>query len=188
MTRLKSGIASIAILTALATCFSATSVAISAAPAVAHVHTASVGCWKLWPSEKDFAEKTNAARTRNSVAKLHLDPQLSRVAKLHAREMAHRNVLYHTSNYDLMHRVTRWSSLGENVGVDGGVRESGASRTVSALQNAFLASPEHRANILLPSYRYMGVGVARRDNQMWVTVIFESSQDPGTTLRMPSSC
>ncbi|MEA2477264.1 MAG: hypothetical protein QOC87_1463 [Actinomycetota bacterium] len=187
MTRLRSVIATAAILTAMTTCFSATSVAISAVPAAAHGHQ-SAGCWKLWPSEKDFAVKTNAARTHNSVAKLHLDPQLSRVAKLHAHEMAHRNVLYPPSIDNLRHRVTRWSSLGENVGVDGGVRDYGSARTVGALQKAFLASPEHRANILLPSYRYMGVGVARHNNQMWVTVIFESAQDPGTSLRMPSSC
>ncbi|MFN2595105.1 MAG: CAP domain-containing protein, partial [Actinomycetota bacterium] len=146
MTRLRSVIATAAIVTALTTCFSATSVAISPIPAAAHGHSSSVGCWKLWPSEKSFAVKTNSARSKNSVAKLHLDPQLSKVAKLHAREMAHRNVLYHTSSYDLMHRVTGWSSLGENVGVDGGVRDYGSTRTVTALQNAFMHSPEHRAN------------------------------------------
>ncbi|MDQ3877077.1 MAG: CAP domain-containing protein [Actinomycetota bacterium] len=186
--RLKSLITSVAIVSALTTCFSATSVAISAVPAEAHGHASSIGCWKLWPSEKSFAVKTNRARSHNGVAKLHLDPQLSRVAKLHAAEMANKDVLYHTSTSDLMHRVTGWSSLGENVGVDGGVRDYGSLTTVTALQRAFMHSPDHRANILLPSYRYMGVGVARHDNKMWVTVIFESSQDPGTTLRMPGSC
>ncbi len=43
-------------------------------------------------------------------------------------------------------------------------------------------SPAHRANVM-GSYRHVGVGVKTDGNIMWVTIIFESQQDPGTRMR-----
>lgn len=109
-------------------------------------------------------------------AELSLDPELSKVARLHTKEMIRQNLLYHTKESDLVHRVTGWSTLGENVGVGG---------TVDSLEQAFLASPGHRANILYTQYRNVGIGVDEALGQMWVTVLFESTNNPGTPLRMP---
>jgi uncharacterized protein YkwD len=90
--------------------------------------------------------------------------------------MVSKKLLYHTTNSQFYSRVTSWSSLGENVGEGGGV---------GSLQNAFMHSPEHRANVLDKSYRYLGIGVTTRNGRMWVTVQFESSSNPGTTLNPP---
>ena len=73
--------------------------------------------------------------------------------------------------------MTRWHSLGENVGY---------GTSVSQLHSAFMASPLHKANILGSDYRFVGVGVAKAGGYMWVTVVFEGKRNPGTTLRMPS--
>jgi uncharacterized protein YkwD len=46
-------------------------------------------------------------------------------------------------------------------------------------------SPAHAANVLHSSFKHVGVAVTRSGGRMWVTVIFESVSNPGTTLPMP---
>jgi uncharacterized protein YkwD len=91
--------------------------------------------------------------------------------------MAHKNLLFHTPSDRLRRRVTHWVILGENVGVGGGV---------DSLQTAFMNSPEHKANIMLPGFTHVGIGTTSRGDTMWVTVLFESVTNPGTPLRMPA--
>jgi uncharacterized protein YkwD len=133
-------------------------------------------CWKSTDAERGFARKMNSERGTRDLGKMRLDPELSKAARVHTREMINRNELYHTTDTDLRRRVTNWVILGENVGVGG---------TVSSLHDAFMNSPAHRDNVLLDNYRHVGVGVKRANDRMWVTVIFEATTDPGTTLRMP---
>ncbi len=133
-------------------------------------------CWSARVAEKGFLAATNESRARAGKSRLRLDPELSKVARKHTTEMTNRNLLNHTSEGALRNRVTFWSVLGENVGVGG---------TVDSLQKAFMNSPAHRANILHTSYRNIGFGTATAGDRLWVTVIFQSSQNPGTTLRMP---
>ncbi len=133
-------------------------------------------CYVYLPSERNFAHRTNSAREEAGITKLRLDPELSRAARLHSREMLELDKLYHTPSDKLARRVTGWLILGENVGF---------GPTAESLQQAFLDSPHHYANIVLPEFRYMGLGVARRsDNMIWVTVIFEAKENPGTTLKL----
>jgi uncharacterized protein YkwD len=49
-----------------------------------------------------------------------------------------------------------------------------------------MKSDDHRANILKGKYRYFGIGHKKSGGWLWVTVVFESRKDPGTTLSMPS--
>lgn len=133
-------------------------------------------CWRSTRGEKGFAWKINQARTGRGLGKLSLDPELSKAAKVHTREMAERASLYHTPSDALRARVTNWVVLGENVGVGAGV---------SSLHNAFMNSPVHKDNVLHTGYRHVGIGVLNRDGRMWVTVLFEGVTDPGTPLRMP---
>jgi uncharacterized protein YkwD len=91
--------------------------------------------------------------------------------------MAHKKLLFHTPSPKLTHRVTHWVVLGENVGVGG---------SVDSLHTAFMNSPEHRDNILLPAFNHVGIGATKRGDRMWVTVLFEAATNPGTSLRMPT--
>ncbi|MEA2447457.1 MAG: hypothetical protein QOK47_1094 [Actinomycetota bacterium] len=134
-------------------------------------------CWNPKESELGFTQQINEARLGNERGKLRLDPELSKTARVHTREMVDLALLHHTSSEALGHRVTRWRVLGENVGV---------GNTVDTLHHAFMASPPHRANIMHTSFRYVGVGVAEVGGRMWVTVIFENRVDPGTSLHMRS--
>ena len=149
----------------------------SAVPNVVATAQTKNSCWTVRAKERGFAAATNAARDKVGVGHITLDPQLSKAARMHTHEMVKRDLLYHTPNDKLTHRVTNWTVLGENVGV---------GSTVDSLQQAFLNSPDHKANILFPQFKYMGIGSVQRNDRLWVTVIFESAKNPGTPLRMPS--
>jgi uncharacterized protein YkwD len=133
-------------------------------------------CWDVKRDERGFARATNEIREKLGKRKLELDRHLSRAARLHSREMKKQDLLHHTPGDKLVRRVTNWSSLGENVGV---------GYSVESLQDAFLGSPGHRANILSSGFKYFGVGTVSDGDKLWVTVIFESDANPGTSLKMP---
>lgn len=133
-------------------------------------------CWSYREDERTFKKLTNEARVLEGLVKLKLDPELSRVARKHTKEMIVAGELYHTPPKIFGARVTRWKKLGENVGRGTGVL---------ALQDAFMQSLVHRDNILKPGYRYMGVGTRWVEDVLWVTVVFEARNNPGTTLKMP---
>lgn len=134
-------------------------------------------CYKFKPAERAFASNMNEERRQRGLGTMKLDPELSKVARKHTREMKSTNTLAHTTTTQLTRRVTNWVTLGENVGV-------GAE--VSTLHAAFMNSPAHKDNILHSSFNNVGVGVGRGGDRMWVTVIFEARKNPGTRLSMPS--
>jgi uncharacterized protein YkwD len=140
---------------------------------VAPATVADAACYTNNDNERSFASKLNAARRASGKSSLRLDPQLSKAAKVHTREMVRRNVLYHTPTDALKRRVTNWVELGENVGVGG---------TTTSLHGAFMDSPAHRSNILYSGFRYVGIGAKQAHGRLWVTVIFESRADPGSPL------
>ena len=134
-------------------------------------------CYRFESAERHFKRRINRARVNAGKVRLKLDPELGRVARVHAQAMARKGYIYHQSHSQLGGRVTRWVTLGENVGV---------GSTVRSLHRAFMNSPGHRANVLYSSFRNVGVGTTKRHGRLWVTVVFESQNNPGTTLRMPS--
>ena len=134
---------------------------------------AAAACYSPTRSERAFVKKMNQARAAAGKGPLRLDPEVSKVSKVHTREMVKASSLFHTSDSVLRQRVTNWILLGENVGLGG---------TVSSLHTAFMNSPIHKANILLSSFRHVGVGVMKDGGRMWVTVTFEAKSDPGSTL------
>lgn len=97
----------------------------------------------------DLASATNAARTSAGLPALSENAQLDAVAQAWANKLAAAGVLSHNPN--VRTQVTNWTVLGENVGIAG---------DVPTVQNAFMHSPEHKANILDPRYTQMGVGSA----------------------------
>lgn len=148
-----------------------------ASTVIAQGASTSSSCWRPRASERGFAEKINVAREVAGADNLRFDPELSRAARYHTWQMAHKDQLFHTPSDRLRRRVTHWMVLGENVGV---------GHTVDSLNQAFMNSPAHRDNILLPSFTHVGVGASQRGDRLWVTVLFESATNPGTRLRMPA--
>jgi uncharacterized protein YkwD len=91
---------------------------------------------------------------------VHRRNSLTTYARHHSRAMAGAGYLYHTSNFAV---ICCWRSIGENVGY---------GPSVASVEYAFMHSPEHRANILDPDWRGIGVGVYRSGGRIWVTQIF----------------
>jgi len=137
----------------------------------------SATCRTYSKSERGFAKKINAARNGRGISRLKLDPQLSKVGMKQTWSMTNQNRLFHTPN--LGDRVTNWTRLGENVGYGG---------TVRSLHKMFMRSSAHKANILNRNFKYVGVGTKRAHGYLWVTVVFQATHNPGTTLKMKTQC
>jgi uncharacterized protein YkwD len=118
--------------------------------------------------EAQFVAKLNAARQASGLAPYAVAYDLVSVARGHSASMASQQSLYH--NPSLTSQVQNWQAVGENVG---------EGPTVTDIHNAFMASPEHRANILDHDFTQVGVGVSVDKNGIvWVT---EDFRQPMTT-------
>lgn len=109
-----------------------------------------------------FVAATNQARAVAGLGKLSVSADLTAAATHQAQNMADAGVLFHTPN--LGSGLCCWVMVGENVG-------KGPSEAV--INAAFMASPEHRANILRAAYSQIGVGyVIDANGTLWVSEVF----------------
>ncbi len=105
-------------------------------------------------SESAVLREMNRVRALHGLGPLHLDRHLQRAARSHSHEMLATNVFSHGAFGSRMLEFDVTGSLaGENLAWAVGAR--GTARSIVA---AWLASPEHRANLLRPSFRRTGVG------------------------------
>jgi uncharacterized protein YkwD len=107
----------------------------------------------------------NGQRKRHNLRPLRLNSQLSQAARRHSRAMARRRFFSHTSlsgasfvdrirSTGYLSRARSWS-VGENIAYG-----SGGRSTPRSIGTAWMNSPGHRANILSPSFRAIGIGIA----------------------------
>jgi hypothetical protein len=100
-------------------------------------------------AESCFVSAINAARSSAGVAPVGTNGDLLGVARAWSGTMASAGHIFHNPAIaDLA--PSNWESLGENVGV---------GPTCAKIAQAFMDSPEHRRNILDPSYSSVGLGV-----------------------------
>lgn len=110
----------------------------------------------LTPDEQRMVELVNAERARYGLPALKTNPQLVQLARLKAKDMVENNYFSHTSPtygspFEMMRAFgVTYSFAGENL--------AGAS-TVEAAHQALMNSPGHRANILNPNFKEVGIGV-----------------------------
>jgi len=119
--------------------------------------------------EQEFVSDMNAARAQAGLPGYAVSWDLVSIARQHSADMASSNTLYHNPN--LTTQVQNWRAVGENVGV---------GPSVSAIQNAFMNSTEHRDNILDHDFTQVGVGVAYVNGRVWVTEDFRQPMNAGT--------
>ena len=105
----------------------------------------------------------NQTRRSHGLPIFRLNIVLSRTAQSHSRAMADRNTLFHTTNLWYAVRAFSPSTWGENVGY---------APWLKRLRTLWMQSGGHRANILNPRFRRIGIGVARARGVFWVTTIF----------------
>ena len=109
-------------------------------------------------------EKVNHARVQRGIHRLRMEDYVVTLAREHNLAMARQDRLFHTT--DLGTKLTgrvRWHVWGENIG---------AGTSVDGLFKAYMASPDHRANILDRRFDHVGISFVVRDGVMWSTMIF----------------
>lgn len=108
----------------------------------------------LSSSEASLLQRINAVRMNNRLAPLRLDVRLLRAARGHSADMMNRQYFAHGA---VAGRALAQGARGPVFGEDlaWGTRV-GADWVVSK----WLASPPHRANLLRPSFRRIGVGIS----------------------------
>jgi hypothetical protein len=122
--------------------------------------------------ERAFFDLTNSARAQNGLGPLAWSEGLANIARAWSGSMAASQTLAH--NPTLVDEINawitpNWQRIGENVGF---------GPSVDILQNAFLNSPPHRANIL-GDFNQVGIGVVRDGNgTVWVTLDFMLGPPP----------
>jgi uncharacterized protein YkwD len=133
----------------------ALALALALVPAAAQARTPNYA-WQMF-------HETNMSRARHSVGRLDRATRLTDVATKHARAMARRGELFHSSGPS-RYGVRCWA-WGENVGWTGG--------DVDDLQRAFMNSPSHRRHILDRGFDRVAVGAATNDRgHLFVTLFF----------------
>jgi uncharacterized protein YkwD len=147
---MRGGLARIAAATTLAVTLIAT-VATAAPPASAQMRREKMLGW------------VNHARAEHGVRKLRMDNRVVKIAHDHNDDMATKDQLFHSTNLSYKLRYVNWSAWGENVGVGG---------DPYGLFKAYMASPDHRANILSKNYDHIGISFVCRDGALWSTMIF----------------
>ncbi|HYI62718.1 MAG TPA: CAP domain-containing protein [Acidimicrobiales bacterium] len=103
----------------------------------------------------------NADRSSNRLRTLPTHPELDAKAQAWAEKLARDNRLSHSRVQS--GAPSCWRSLGENVGY---------GRSVSSIEDAYMASAGHRANILDSRWDYVGVGHATRGGRVFTVQVF----------------
>ena len=118
--------------------------------------------------EASLLAQINAARTSHGLHALTVVAGATDVARNWSWRLASAQQLSHNPALvsDLEHAGSAaWTDIAENVGM-------ASPTSPSSLMSAYMASAPHRANILDPSMRYLGVGVVMRGSTAWNTLDF----------------
>lgn len=119
---------------------------------------------------KALLKRINGARAAENTGAVAIDPGLTKVAQAHADAMMKARLLGHdVGNGDPASRVTdaglKWKLVGENVA---------KAKTERAAHRAIYASPSHRANVLDPRFKKVGLGIAvdPGTGYMWIAELY----------------
>ncbi|MFL5920000.1 MAG: CAP domain-containing protein [Gaiellaceae bacterium] len=108
----------------------------------------------LTRSESALLAVMNQARTAHGLRPLRADGRLEVAARRHSRRMLRTGTFAHGAFTARIRRTgVRAPRVGENL-----AWSSGALAQARVIVQMWLASPSHRANLLRPGYRMVGVG------------------------------
>jgi uncharacterized protein YkwD len=129
--------------------------ALTAAVAVALSLCAQARPASLTHREASLLSVMNEVRASDGLRPLRVDRRLERAARRHSSRMLQLQSLFHGNFARRIRRVgVRAPRVGENLAWG-----SGPLASARSIVNMWLASPEHRANLLHAGYRTVGVGV-----------------------------
>jgi uncharacterized protein YkwD len=111
----------------------------------------------LTQAESSLLTAMNEVRRANGVQPLRADARLERAARAHSSKMLRTGTFYHGAfNARIRRTGVHARRVGENLAWGQG--SLGVARSIVSM---WLASPEHRANLLHAGYRMVGVGALR---------------------------
>ena len=111
----------------------------------------------LTQAESSLLTAMNEARLANGLQPLRADARLERAARAHSSKMLRTGTFRHGAfNARIRRTGVRARRVGENLAWGQG--SLSAARSIVVM---WLASPEHRANLLHAGYRMVGVGALR---------------------------
>ena len=116
--------------------------------------TASTAAARLRSTDASLLQAMNGARADHGLAPLRIDGRLTWSARSHSADMLRRQYFAHGS---FAARIRASGAAGPTFGEDLAWGPASASWVVSA----WLASPEHRANLLRPGFSRVGIGAFR---------------------------
>lgn len=109
---------------------------------------------RLTSSEASLLTSMNAVRTSHHLPALRVDFHLVRAARGHSADMMRRQYFAHGSVFGRVASAgARGPLFGEDLAWSTGI-------TANWVVGAWLASPAHRANLLRPGFRRVGIGYA----------------------------
>jgi uncharacterized protein YkwD len=128
--------------------------------------------------EAQLVTLVNKARTARDLRRLRVTPCAEDFARRWTKVMARKRELFHNpelSNLSKDRHCDRASYVAENIGYAWGP-------DAEEVFEAYMDSPGHKANILSPDARFIGIGaIALSDGQVWNTMDFTNggSEDYG---------
>ena len=118
------------------------------------VLTTTVATAGLTRAEARLLRDLNRVRAAHGLAPLRYDPRLQRAARAHSRAMLVTQTFQHGAFGARMAQFdVKGTWTGENLAWG-----NGAFGSAGGILRAWLASPEHRANLLRPGFTRIGIG------------------------------
>lgn len=160
--------------------------ALAAAGAPASAASPAPEGWRLGQFAGDAAIEerivafTNAARAQAGLRPLAHDDRLRAAARQHSNEMVALKYFAHASPVGSHAGVGdrafiagfAWLDVGENIYAAEGLDPSDRDRAARLAVDGWLNSPSHRANVLMPDFTAIGVGVAVKGRGFHATQVF----------------
>lgn len=127
--------------------------------------------WDQSAAEATLWQLLNGDRTNNGLAPLPKHSTLVSLARWRSKDMVDRDYFNHVikgTNYQVYHwydtNGLSYSAGGENIGYNNGYSDADSPVKIN---EGFMASSGHRANILNPNWSHGGVGAYGKDGAYW---------------------
>jgi len=130
-------------------------------------------------TERAYAEAINRVRTAHGLRALEEETALVESAREHSADMVANQYFAHGVNWwkRLVRAGASGTHLGENLGWCAIQACPGAAP--DSLIQMWLASPDHRATLLSPAFRRLGVGVSHGPFHGWKSAVIVTTDFDG---------